>query len=260
MSTLQPNDAEDTSSATSRDSAWALPVNRLKAAGVPAGAINLNVDGRQLAGPLQGFGQMWQKTYRVRLTDAQVSPQQVIKTWRENFPKFWPKGNNFYAPLTSIEPGEVAVLNLALPGGMRLSTGVRVIYADDESFTFMTPEGHMYAAMITFSAYDEDGATVAQVQPLIRASDPMYEIGMRLGFAHKMEDQFWHHTLQSLAAHFNMQGAPVQQKNTLVDPKLQWRYTKNIWNNAAIRSTLYIAATPVRWAAGLFNRKKQNGR
>ncbi|HEX7588403.1 MAG TPA: hypothetical protein VF478_08830 [Anaerolineae bacterium] len=254
----KPDPTEAPANVASRDAAWAQPIDKLSAADVPAGAMNLNVTGRQLAGPLQGFGQLWQKTYRVRLTTAQATPQQVIKIWRENFPKFWPKGNNFYAPLTRIEPGEVAVLNLALPGGMRLSTGVRVIYADDESFTFMTPEGHMYAAMITFSAFEEDAATVAQVQPLIRASDPMYEIGMRLGFAHKMEDQFWHRTLQALAAHFDVQDAPVQQKNTLVDPKLQWKYTKNIWNNAAIRSTMYVAAKPLRWVGGLFRRKEQS--
>ena len=57
-----------------------------------------------------------------------------------------------------MKPGEVALLNLAVPGGMTLSTGVRVIYADEESFSFMTPEGHMFAGMITFSAYD-DGVT-----------------------------------------------------------------------------------------------------
>ncbi len=250
----QTNNSEATKSATSRDAAWALPVEKLEVTGVPQGAINLNVAGRRIAGPLQGFGQLWQKTYRVRLGGVQVSPQEVIKTWRENFPKFWPKGNNFYAPLTSIEPGEVAVLNLALPGGMKLSTGVRVIYADEESFSFMTPEGHMYAAMITFSAFDDDGATVAQVQPLIRASDPLYEIGMRVGVAHKMEDEFWRKTLEALAAHFNVDGAPVDQKNTLVDPKLQWQYTRNIWHNAAIRSTIYIATTPVRWVGKLFRR------
>ena len=251
----QPNDTKTTPPAASRDAAWAQPVDKLQASGVPAGAMNLNVTGRQLAGPLQGFGQLWQKTYRVRLSGASVSAQQVIKTWRENFPKFWPKGNNFYAPLTSIEPGEVAVLNLALPGGMKLSTGVRVIYADDESFSFMTPEGHTYAAMITFSAFAEDDATIAQVQPLIRASDPIYELGIRVGMVQKMEDQFWHHTLKSLAAHFGVEGASVEQKNTLVDPKLQWRYARNIWNNAAIRTTLYVAATPVRWVGKLFSRK-----
>ena len=52
---------------------------------------------------------------------------------------------------------------------MKLSTGVLVIYADDESFTLMTPQGHMFAGWITFSAYEEDGGTVAQAHVLMRA-------------------------------------------------------------------------------------------
>lgn len=234
---------------------WAQPVSKLRVSDVPAGAINLNVDGRRIVGPLQGFGQMWQKTYRVRLSGVKVTPVEVIKTWKENFSKFWPRGNNFYAPLTGIAPGEVAVLNLALPGGMPLSTGVRVIYADNESFSFMTPEGHMFAAMITFNAYEEEDATVAQVQPLLRANDPIYEIGMRLGLVQKLEDQFWHDTLRALAGHFGVNGQ-VQQRVTLVDPKLQWSQWKNVWKNAAVRSTLYIMATPARWVVNLFTKRR----
>ncbi len=238
-----------------RDAAyWAPPVSKLKVSDVPAGAINLNVDGRRVVGPLQGFGQMWQKTYSVRLSRVEVTPAEVIKAWKENFSKFWPRGNNFYAPLTGISPGEVAVLNLSLPGGMTLSTGVRVIYADNESFTFMTPEGHMFAGMITFSAYEEEDATVAQVQPLLRANDPVYEIGMRLGFAQKMEDQFWHDTLRSLAAHFGVNGQ-VQQRVTLVDPKLQWSQWKNVWKNAAIRTFVYVLLSPLRWLRNLFTKR-----
>ena len=41
---------------------------------------------------------------------------------------------------------------MTLPGRMKLSTGVMVLYADDESFTLMTPQGHMFAGWITFSA------------------------------------------------------------------------------------------------------------
>ena len=47
----------------SRENAWAQPVTKLTASDVPAGAVNLNVNGRHMVGPLQGFGQMWQKTY-----------------------------------------------------------------------------------------------------------------------------------------------------------------------------------------------------
>jgi hypothetical protein len=243
---------ETTSPPASREGTWATPVDRLKVNSISAQAINLNVEGRRLEGPLQGFGQLWQKTYRVRLRDANVLPHQVIQTWKENFGKFWPSGNDFYGSLTGIAPGEVAVLNLAGPGGLPLSTGVRVIYVDDESFSFMTPQGHMYAAFITFSAFGEDGTTVVQVQPLLRASDPLYEIGMRLGFADKMEDEFWHATLVNIAKHFGVNGQPTQQV-TCIDPRWQWKYIGNIWNNAAIRTALY---TPVRVIKSMMRRSQ----
>ena len=101
------------------------------------------------------------------------------------------------------------MLNLAGPGGINragggpmISTGIMVIYADDESFSFMTPEGHMFAGMITFSASREEQDTVAQIQALVRASDPLYELTFRLGVGHKMEDDFWMQTLRNLAAYF----------------------------------------------------------
>jgi hypothetical protein len=231
---------------------WAKPVERLHVAGVPGEAINLNVEGRQLTGPLHGFGQMWQKTYLVRLSGVDVTPTELIQTWKENFPHFWPEGNRFYGPLTGINPGEVAVLNLAAPGGTKLSTGIMVIYADDVSFSFMTPEGHTFAAMITFSAFEEADTTVVQIQALIRASDPFYELGCRVGYVHKKEDEFWHSTLKNLTAYFGVSGQ-VTQQNMLVDPRVQWKEAGNIWHNAAIRTTLY---TPVALVRGLFGNSK----
>ena len=79
---------------------WANQASYFKVAKVPTGALNLNVEGHKAVGPLQGFGQLWQKTYQVRLKDAPVTPAEIIKTWKENFSQFWPKGNRFYAPLT----------------------------------------------------------------------------------------------------------------------------------------------------------------
>jgi hypothetical protein len=92
-----------------------------------------------------------------------------------------------------------------------VSTGVLVIYVDDESFSFMTPEGHIFAGMITFSAYTEEGGAVcAQIQALIRANDPLYELGARVGIVHSMEDEHWHTVLTNLAAHFNVQDKVLQ--------------------------------------------------
>lgn len=233
---------------TEVESTWAKPVDTLHVDGVPVEAINLNVEGRHLTGPIRGFGQMWQKTYRVWLKGTDITPQDVISMWKENFPKYWPGDNRFYGSLTGISPGEVAVLNLKAPGGMRLSTGIMVIYADAESFSFMTPQGHMFAGMITFSADEEEGTTLVQVQVLIRASDPLYELGCRLGVVHKQEDEFWRGTLQNLVAEFSVDGQ-VEQQNILVDPRMQWKEAGNIWHNAAIRSGLYA---PVAWVRKLF--------
>jgi hypothetical protein len=216
---------------------------------LPEEAINLNVAGRRPTSPLQGFGQLWQKTYRIQF-DEVVPPQKVIEEWKEHFPEFWPQGNRFFGGTGGVVPGKVAVLNVAGPGGMKLSTGIRVMYADEESFSFMTPEGHMFAGMITFSAYEKDERTIAQIQALIRANDPVYELSFRLGFGHKAEDAFWHQTLHNLAAHFQTNGQ-VSQINDLVDKQVQWKEAKNIWQNAAIRTGLYM---PVYLLRRLFRR------
>jgi hypothetical protein len=225
-----------------RESAWARPVERLKVEHRPEEAIGINVDGRELTGPIRGFGPLWQKTYKVRLAGCQAGPAEVIREWKANFPRFWPKNNKFYPSLCGIEPGEVALLDLGMPGGMKLATGVMVIYSDEESFTFMTPQGHMLSAWITFSAYEENGCTVAQAQAILRASDPLSELGLRLG-GHKVEDRHWQHTLRSLARHM---GVPGQVETTAVclDPRFQWSEAKNVWHSTAIRTPLYL---PVRF-------------
>ncbi len=241
----------DTPSTSPLEGTWAKPVDRLQVGDIAAEAVNLNVQGKHVAGPLKGFGQLWQKTYKVRLTGAgQATPQQVIARWRANFPAYWPEGNRLYASSAGIAPGEVGVINLKGPGGMPLSTGILVIYADDVSFTFMTPEGHMFAGMITFSAQEDEGATLAQVQALVRANDPMYEMSFRLGFGHKAEDKFWADTLRNLAQDFGVTGAVVEQKVTLVDPRVQWGEAGNIWHNAAIRTTLNMPVRAVKRAFG----------
>src|SRR5207244_3514376 len=143
---------------------WATPTVALSVGEMPAGAVNRNVAGRRLVGPVQGFGQLWQKTYRIRLERDALTPADVIREWKANYASYWPKGNRFYAPPSGIQPGGVALINAASLGGVQLSTGIEVIYADDESFAFMNAEGHPAAGMVTFSAASEAAAVIAQVQ------------------------------------------------------------------------------------------------
>jgi hypothetical protein len=149
---------------------WAAPEAALTVGDVPTGATNLNVDGRRLVGPLQGFGQLWQKTYRIRLVGPTIAPGDVIREWKANYSRFWPKGNRFYTP--AITPGAVALINAESVGRVQVATGIRVIYSDAESFAFMNAAGHPAAGTLTFSADRQDDVTRAQVQVLIRANDP----------------------------------------------------------------------------------------
>jgi hypothetical protein len=219
---MNPRDADN----------WARPVGALHVDQVPAGARNL-VEGKRLVGPLQGFGKMWQKTYRARLEGAEQAPAEVIREWKHNFPRFWPEGNTFYPPLTGIAPGEIALIEASVAGGLRLSTGVMVMYADEESFTLMTPQGHPLAGWVTFSATMTDRVTTAQAQVLMRAQDPLSELGLTLG-GHGQEDQFWQQTLSNLAAHLGAETV-VETQVTCVDKKRQWSKAGNVRHSSALR-------------------------
>lgn len=238
----------------SDEAAWARGITRLHVGDLPAGAGNLNVDGRRVTSPVQGFGQMWQKTYRVQLDGADVTPEQVVATWRARFADFWPKHNCFFGSLDGIKPGDVAVLKLRVLG-MPISTGVLVLYADDTTFTVMTPEGHQFAGFNTFSARRDGDVTCVEIQALIRASDPVYELALP-ALGHRMEDRFWTHTLQALAASFGVDGADVSVERVRVDRRRQWRNWRNVWSNAAIRSILWQLATPWRAVARRLRRSQ----
>lgn len=228
---------------------WAHPVERL--ATTVIGAADDAVTGRRVAGPVQGFGQMWQKTFRVRLDGVHTS-REVMATWKEQFPTFWPRSAKFYAPLAGIAPGEVALLEIVpVPGApVRFSTGVMVIYADDESFTFMTPEGHILSAWITFSTFEDGDVTVAQVQALERPSDPLDELGYILG-GNRMNSRFWEQTLSALARHVGTTEPTIETTVVCVDRKRQWRYVRNLRHSATIHTMVRTATAPGRWVAGL---------
>jgi hypothetical protein len=239
MTATEPRPSRD------KDS-WARPVKRLTTTAV--NAPRDTVTGKRVAGPIQGFGQMWQKTFKVGLEGVAITPQELIAMWKDRFPTFWPKSARFYAPLAGIAPGEVALLDISpLPGApVRLSTGVMVIYADDESFTFMTPQGHTLSAWITFSAYRDGDVTVVQAQALERTSDPLDELAYMLG-GNRMNDRFWEHTLEALARHVGVAEPRVEVLKVCVDKHRQWWFVRNLKHSATIRSTISTVMAPVRW-------------
>jgi len=225
---------------------WARPVDRLSTTATGAGSDT--VTGKRVAGPVQGFGQMWQKTFAIRVPGDEHSPQSVIAHWKERFPTFWPKGAKFYAPLAGISPGEVALLEVApVPGSpVKMSTGVMVIYADRESFTFMTPEGHALAAWITFSAFRDGDEVVAQAQALERTSDPFIELTYIFG-ANRANDGFWEKTLANLATSLGVAQPVVETTKVCVDRRRQWKYAGNVRHSPAVHMAMSTVTAPARW-------------
>ena len=235
---------------------WAMPVDRLKIPEAPAGSLALNVEGRRLFGPLQGFGQLWQKTYRIGLRATELTPTQVIAAWKENVPKLKPAQKRFYPSVAGIMPNELVLIDAQTPGGP-VSTGVMVLYAGATSFTLMTPAGHPEAGWVTFSSYVASGRTFAQVQVMARAGDPFYELAFRL-VGSKLQDEIWTHVLTALATHLGASGE-VEVQRTLLDPKFQWGRAWNIWYNAQLRTLFYSPIALLRWIVGRLRPKSRGG-
>lgn len=225
---------------------WMKPVDHAVWKEFHPSVIGINVHGRKITSPVQGFGQMWLKTYRIALTGVSRTPQEVMRVWKDGFSSFWQKGNSIYPAGGRIQPGTTCLINLTLPGGLRLATGAVVMFEDNTSFSLATVQGHMFAGWIDFRCYEENGVIFAQTQALVRPGDLLYQISFFIGFGTAAEDRFWHQTLRNLAAYFRIENT-VQQTDLLVDPHLQWQYFPDLWYNAGIRTAIYQLTTPLRW-------------
>lgn len=222
-----------------RDAAnWAAKIDRLEV-DADRREFGYNVEGKRIAGPQQGFGRMWDRTFSIGLGTA-VTPEALVADWRSRFGDFWPKGGTFHGAITGITPGDVAPLK-----GGGVATGILVLYADDTSFTFINPEGHFICGMITFSGdrADDDG-TYARIRMLIRMADPFFEALWPL--VRTQEAAFWRGTLLNLAAANGVHGAEVVERTECIDRRRLWRNWTNITQNGVARTALHTATTPFR--------------
>ena len=122
-----------------------------------------------------------------------------------------------------------------------------VLYADEESFTFITPQGHPESGWVSFSASEDQGGTVVQILGLARSNDPVYEVAFRL-IGSKVQERIWRHVLSSLARRLG--AAPdVEVQKECIDASLQWSGAANVWYNAQIRSMVYTMGAPLRRTA-----------
>ncbi len=226
---------------------WAKPVAKLKVSHRPREARGLNVSGRGVKSGVNGFGQLWQKIFRLHISDPAVTPGQAIAALKQNFPGFQASRNRFFPSPAGIRPGEIVLFDSLTPAGP-ISTGVMILYADERSFTFIAPQGHPECGMVNFSAYEADGHTVTQILGLARAGDPFYEGGFR-AIGSRLQSRVWTYVLTSLAAYLGIP-AIVRTEVRCVDPHVRWGQSRNVWYNAQIRTLMrepfWLLTAPMR--------------
>ncbi len=220
---------------------WMQPVPELLVPLMPVEAKNLNVHGRRPVGPVSGFGQLWQKTFRLHIHDDSITPTQAFAELKHGFIGFQPSFNRFYASESGIQPGAIVLINASTPGGP-VSTGVVILYADESLFTFATPLGHPECGWVSFAAFEQGSRTVVQILGLARSGDPVYEGAFKMAGA-RVQRRIWTHVLKALAAHLGIP-AEITVDEKCIDPGMQWSQARNVWYNAQIRTLLN---EPVRW-------------
>jgi len=218
------------------DYGWAHYMSKLSTENMPKEAMNKNVRGRRVLGPLQGFGPMWEKNYVLTINRCKLKPSELISIMKEHLPEFQPVQNKFYSSPQGIAPGEVVLIDSKTPGGI-VSTGVMVLYADETSFSLITPQGHPEAGWVTFSAREKGDDTIVQIQGLASAEDPFYEIAFSI-VGSKFQETIWTHVLSSMASYLGVK-PDVQISKSCIIHNFQWRKSGNIWYNAQIRSLPY---------------------
>jgi hypothetical protein len=219
-----------TSSEPRHEGRWAKPVERLHVEGA-AGEKAFNLEGKRVAGPQHGFGSLWDRTFTITLGDA-ITPEALVADWKSHFGDFWPKGTTFHGT-GRIRAGDVTPLTA---GGLR--TGILVMYEDDSSFSYITPEGHMFGALITFSArHEASGGTMAEIRMLVRPYDPLVQAAFGLGA--RVEADHWKQTLRNIAAKHGVTGVEPTEVTVCVDRRFIWRNWTNVFHGVLVNNLVH---------------------
>ena len=215
---------------------WSTLKSKLIVSDNRPNAININVNNRTVLGPLQGFGSVLEKEYKLQIPNSQLSAQELMSKFRSSFITLQPPQNVFYPSSKGIEAGETVLIDSSTPGGV-VSTGVHILFSDDVSFSFITPQGHPEAGWITFSASEKDEKIEIKIRGLASASDPFFELAFRLAGS-KFQERIWKTVLANMAKSINVDDNIILTKK-IIDKKLHWKAVRNLWFNAQLRSLPY---------------------
>ena len=192
------------------------------------------VEGRQVAPPSSGFGRLWRKELSLTLERA-LPAGELMDYWKQHLDDLWPERGAVYKGRRHIVSGDLIGIDVQA-GPVKLATGGVIFAAGPKEFTVLAPQGHMFSGWTRFHTEDLPEGVHAGVEMELRASDPLYELGLMSG-GHRVEEMFWAEMLWNLAARFG-QRPKVRLLRRRLDRRRQWRRALNIRHNASIRTTL----------------------
>ncbi|GAA4831118.1 DUF1990 domain-containing protein [Saccharopolyspora rosea] len=133
------------------------------------------VDERSLLAD-DGCGQLFHRTFSVRIEDPAVDPATLIGTIRDDMNRAVP-GEAARVCRNSGEPGRMCTgdeFTVHMPGPW--NGPVRVVSCTEDSFRLATLEGHLEAGLIEFRARPEDGVLRFEVEAWARPSSPLVDL------------------------------------------------------------------------------------
>lgn len=146
---------------------------------------------------------MLQRDYWAVFPGCSLTPSGLIRQIREHFCEFPPSALVRFDAAEGISVGsqlEIAILPAR-------QCAVRVIHADDQSFTLATLEGHPEAGRITFGAYrNPNDHVIFHIRSRARSSSAPNRLGF-LAIGDAMQTNTWTDFITNVAAAV---GAPIQ--------------------------------------------------
>ena len=228
--------------AAGRDLAnWATAVRRLQVSQVPDGVDNINVDGRRVVGVIQGFGQLWRKTYRIRLDGAAVTPAEVIAVWKQRFASFWPADSRFHSPEPAWCGGLVGPAAARPPASVqRGHDPVRrcgVVHGHDCPRASACRLEHLQRLRRRRGHGRRGAGPHARRRPAVRAGHD--GVCSPDGGPPVAADP-------PQPGRLLWSPGPGQVSESALDRRRQWSKAGNLWYNAAVRSALHTLAAQLR--------------
>ena len=149
--------------------------------------------------PGDGAGPLFHRTYRVRIRDSDLSPEELLRRVAGDPDAVAPSEFATFRKLDGSERrmdvNDEYVVRMAGPW----DGPVRVAERGESMFRLVTLEGHLEAGQIEFRTHEEDGLVVFEIESWARSRDRLTDVLYdRLRMSKEVQLHMWTSTLERI--------------------------------------------------------------